>query len=316
MKYTESKELCEYINRCRALDVDIVIENIVCRLEDDKLIAFDIIFDGLEEYIDKDIFGYKFPDYISILDLNSEVHTKLLEFLYLNHIIVLDLNMIEDINTKPYFNLSNYYDLFTLKIIYANNCKKIPNLLGMASGVKQLYVNSVSDVQVSNMYYPELELIEARGAKFVKYEGFKASSKLKKIYLDNCKMISSDAFTGCDSLEYVYAPNVQNMNSKFEGLKNLKEVDFSSLIRVGWGMFKDCDKLESVKLDECIDISMGGFINCDNLKELYLPKLKELNFNNFKKCYMLRKITIGKNTKLSADSRSISRSFVVKVIRE
>lgn len=334
MRYTEFDELSEYINRCQALGLDIIIDNIVCKLENEKLVGIDILFDGLENYVYDNTF--KFPDYINRLELTKDCAYNLNSFLFKNDIIVLDYNMIEEIKSQFSLNLTQYYQqLPILYVIYGNNLVEAPPVFG-GECVKQLFINKVKEVK-SLGRFTELELIEARSAEKVEFNGFKNLHNLKTIYLDNCKSITYDAFKYCESLEYVYAPKLLLNYANFTGCKRLKYVDLSSLMTIKKDMFKDCINLREVKLDKCLDISSesfvncdsleylslprvktlykSSFLNCDNLKELYLPELKELDFSMFSKCYNLRNITVGKNTKISAKSRSIGRSFVVKVKR-
>ena len=339
MSYRESKELCDYIDRCLALDIPISIENMICELIDGRLVVKDINFNGLESFIESETMTYRFPDYLDVLEISSECQKRFCEFLTKNYIIVLDYNMIEEVNSKYSLNLSRYgdsFDSFCLKIIYANHCKKIPTI-GIENYVKKLYVNSLDNLTCP-ICYKELEYVEANGLERLTSYAFHNIESLKEVHLKNCVFLGSYAFKGCTSLERVFAPNVKMTTNAFNGCRNLKELDLSSLRSLDKESFTDCFDLETIKLDSCTFIGFNSFTNCnklvslsfpslkeisrtafsscENLYELYMPNLKEFSFDSLFKCYALRKVTIGENTKIRSNSKNISRSFVVKIIRE
>lgn len=171
-------------------------------------------------------------------------------------------------------------------------------------------------------------------------EAFKDCVFLKDINIPtNIKSIGTDAFTGCDRIQYnsidgmLYLGSGNNKyymlvrpensritsvsvregtsiiaNGAFEGCKNLKSVDLpEGIISIGTKAFYDCVSLQSVNIRDGISyIASDAFGNCTSLYSIAIPdSITTLSGSAFSGCKNLKTIEIPVQVLLNFNADNI-----------
>lgn len=158
-----------------------------------------------------------------------------------------------------------------------------------------------------NTCYALEEIIIPDGSQLETIGGYFANdcSRLKRVVFegscDNLTLVSTCAFDGDTSLEYINLPkSVKTIgNQAFRNCKNLKKVEFAedaALENIFTGAFADCG-LESITIPgKIVTIEPEAFRNCDVLETVSLPQ--STNFVSptaFKGCLKLKEFVVDEN---------------------
>lgn len=98
---------------------------------------------------------------------------------------------------------------------------------------------------------------------------------------DTVTIISEEAFSCCDQMEYIKLPNDLEMiyDEAFYGCHGLKEINVPDNVkRIGISAFANCSSLQSVTLPEKLEyLAEDAFGSCGALDTLKIPDNTELN---------------------------------------
>ena len=96
---------------------------------------------------------------------------------------------------------------------------------------------------------------------------------LKEIQLPNCKLIGTNAFSGCSSLATVTGMgNVETiLENAFNYCTSLQSVDLTNCKYVGYGAFNNCKELQSVELPKIETLDKFAFYNT-GITKVTLPE--------------------------------------------
>ena len=117
-----------------------------------------------------------------------------------------------------------------------------------------------------------------------------ASSDIKKVIIPNSvRVINSEAFYNCKSLEYVgFSNGLASIEAKaFDGCTSLKKIDLpDSLISIGDYAFQNCESFRCVIIPEGVkSIGRYAFFACDNLKCIILSdSVESIGSSAFSQC--------------------------------
>ncbi len=125
---------------------------------------------------------------------------------------------------------------------------------------------------------------------------FIGCSKLKKVDLSNCKVITVDkeAFYGCEALEEVVdIEKIGTVNDRaFYGCKSLKEADLTGLHTSGTAVFENCTSLASITTGIYTDIGARMFAGCTSLESATI-KCSRISDSAFEGCTKLKRLEVG-----------------------
>jgi len=133
------------------------------------------------------------------------------------------------------------------------------------------------------------------------YKSFYGCSSLKEVNLSSSiKHLKEKTFSLCFGLEKIALPVVNQLevleNYLFEGCGNLINIEnFSNILEIGYGAFKNCTSLESVELNNVEYLNEYVFYNCLNLVSVNFNNLKRINSNAFANCSSLSEFKIYSN---------------------
>jgi len=137
------------------------------------------------------------------------------------------------------------------------------------------FVTRYGDYIPEYLFYkcPRLESFSTTGfLEEVGYRAFYGCDNLKSVNFDNSsvKEIPDEAFSGCNSLEYVKLPScLERMGTSFWGCRGLKSINIPGKVKELVGTFDGCSSLSSVTFSSHLDcIGPGTFRNCDALQNL------------------------------------------------
>lgn len=102
-------------------------------------------------------------------------------------------------------------------------------------------------------------------------------SSLLSVSLSQCRIISSNAFADCHSMNSFYAPEC---------------------ISVGKEAFWACDALVTVSLPKCRYLDHHAFGSCDILQSVYLPQVSFMGSGIFQRCDSLRTVIMPPQTQI------------------
>ena len=130
-----------------------------------------------------------------------------------------------------------------------------------------------------------LEKIYAPGVKTLHEFAFAGCYNLLTVDDENfpkLNIIHHDAFTSCESLEYVYLSDVTYVgDGAFSYCSNLISVTLLSATEIGEYAFECCYLLKTVEIPKVVTISGYAFIYCYELEEVVSPSLTYIGAQAF-----------------------------------
>lgn len=179
--------------------------------------------------------------------------------------------------------------------------------------IKDIFGNSFKHVELGN------------NIKLIPSDSFKDCLSLETVNItNNCDSIGDSAFSGCANLKAITIPDSLRTISRslFEGCSKLQSIRIPNEVTcIKNSAFKGCVALDSINIPANI-ISMGYsvFQNCSSLKSVILPNITEIPTNTFLSCTSLKNvlmpntiIKIGQSAFsgcVSLDSIYLSRGLV------
>lgn len=320
------EKLQEYVDRCLALNMPIIIDGVRCECSGEDLVATSI-----EELVIEEEGVYKFPDCITAMRFDTDDYTHFIHECVVKQVSILDFNDIVWLDISVVKGTTVRDELYITEL-YADNWNKVYDLTFMQI-IGKVSINNVK-VAIFGSSYEHTRSIYAKNAGSVVIGQLR---DLEECFFEHAEEISGKYIEGSVALRTFYAPSVYKMIGRFKGcaqlqsvvMNNLEEipneflsccfllkhVSFVRATMVGYDAFKGCHSLTRVSLPSVETLSNGAFMHCDKLEKVELPKLRDLSYSQFTHSYALRELVISKNTYIRCKSSDMQFRFRVKMIK-